>query len=86
MRTAGTHGMADADRNTALGRDSLQALELICHRLGYPYDVTLTFLEEALPELEREGFELVAVSSLTELRTERAEPNLRARRMTEQTD
>ena len=54
--------------------------------IGHPYDVTLTFLEEALPELEREGFELVAVSSLTELRTERAEPNLRARRMTEQTD
>ncbi|MDJ0911682.1 MAG: divergent polysaccharide deacetylase family protein [Woeseiaceae bacterium] len=54
--------------------------------IGHPYDVTLTFLEQALPELEREGFELVPISSLTELRTERSAPNLRVRRTTEQTD
>ncbi len=54
--------------------------------IGHPYDVTLSFLEQALPELEREGFELVPISSLTELRTDRAEPNLRIKGMTEQTD
>ncbi len=54
--------------------------------IGHPYEVTLTFLEQALPELEREGFELVPLSSLTELRTDGAVPNLRARGKPEQTD
>lgn len=51
--------------------------------IGHPYEATLTFLEEALPELEREGFELVPLSSLTELRTDGAGPNLRVTGKTE---
>lgn len=54
--------------------------------IGHPYEVTLEFLEQALPDLRREGFELVALSSLTELRTDGAEPNLRLTGKTEQTD
>lgn len=54
--------------------------------IGHPYDVTLTFLEEALPELHSEGFELVPISSLTDVRTEYRESNLRVTRTMEQTD
>ncbi len=51
--------------------------------IGHPYEVTLEFLEEARPELEREGFELVPLSSLTELRTDGGAPNLRVTGKTE---
>jgi len=32
--------------------------------IGHPYPTTLGVLEERLPELEREGFELVRISEL----------------------
>ncbi len=48
--------------------------------IGHPYDVTLSFLERALPELASEGFELVPLSSLTELRTDDEGPTLRVAR------
>ena len=100
MQIAGETGVTAIKRDVFLDAEpTLEAVEYQFERLkriasergvavgiGHPYEVTLSFLEEALPELEREGFELVPVSSLTELRTHRVEPNLRVTRMTEQTD
>ena len=100
MQIAGETGVTAIKRDVFLDAEpTLEAVEYQFERLkriasergvavgiGHPYEVTLSFLEEALPELEREGFELVPVSSLTELRTHRVEPNLRVIRMTEQTD
>ncbi len=37
--------------------------------IGHPYDITLTFLEQALPEMEKEGFQLVPVSSIVDYQT-----------------
>ena len=35
--------------------------------IGHPYEVTLDYLERALPQLEREGFDLVPVNDLVEV-------------------
>lgn len=35
--------------------------------IGHPYEVTLDYLERALPQLEREGFDLVPVSELVDV-------------------
>jgi polysaccharide deacetylase 2 family uncharacterized protein YibQ len=34
--------------------------------IGHPYEVTLSYLERAIPQLEREGFDLVPISELVE--------------------
>lgn len=100
MQIASETGVSAIKRDVFLDAEpTLEAVEYQFERLkriasergvavgiGHPYDVTLTFLEQALPELEAEGFELVPVSSLAELRTDRAETDLTARRTTEQTD
>ncbi len=81
MQIAGEAGVTAIKRDVFL--DSVPTLEAIEYQferlkriaaergvavaIGHPYEVTLSFLEEALPELEREGFELVPLSSLTEL-------------------
>ena len=100
MQIASENGVTAIKRDVFLDAvPSLEAIEYQFERLeriaaergvaigiGHPYDVTLTFLEQALPELEQEGFELVPLSSLTELRTDGGVPNLMGTGKTEQTD
>ena len=97
MQIAGENGVTAIKRDVFLDSEpTAEAVEYQFERLkriatergvavgiGHPYEVTLAFLEQALPELEREGFELVPLSSLTELRTDGAVPNLRVTGKTE---
>lgn len=62
----------DADRTPAGIRREFERLKTLARRhgaavaIGHPYEETLAFLEQALPELAVEGFELVPVGELVE--------------------